>query len=227
MTSSALINFQSASLRSALETCKETKEAQQNATWAHYKVAMAFYESKAWKADYPSWKVCCEANKDALYSDSYYRTLSSSLPIAQAFELATGESLLPTQAKVLQGKLWEILPEDERNAPLMLQMLALSYAAYPDALVPAKNVLDEAYQILAKERDTGTIDYEGKTYNYKDMAQVRQLKERVSQDIQSRSKWNKIAIEEKRKSQMMLRLARRMGYKVPIDSKKLLLSWED
>lgn len=180
MTSSALINFQSASLEAQLETCKETKEAQQNATWAHYKVAMAFYESKAWKADYSSWNVCCEANKDALYSDSYYRTLSSSLPIAQAFELATGESLLPTQAKVLQGKLWEILPEDERNAPLMLQMLALSYAAYPDALVPAKNVLDEAYEILKEERDNGTITTpSGETFVLKNEAQIQRLKERV------------------------------------------------
>lgn len=181
MTSPAkTIDFMGASLEAQLATCRETKQLQENATWAHYKVAMAFYESKVWKDDYPSWQACYEANKDSLFSPSYYRTLKSSLPIAQAFELATGESLLPTQAKVLQGKLWEILPEDERNAPLMLEMLALSYAAFPDSVVPAKNVLDEAYEILKEERDNGTITTpSGETFVLKNEAQIQRLKERV------------------------------------------------
>lgn len=174
------IDFNTASLRSALATCKATKQAQESAVWQHHKVAMEFKASRAWEADYKSWNACCAANPDSLFSASYYRTLSSSLPIAQAMELATGESLLPTQAKVLQGKLWEIIPESEREAPLMLSMLALSYAAYPDKVVPDRNVLDEAYQILAEERDSGTITTpSGDTFVLKDEAQIARLKERV------------------------------------------------
>lgn len=222
-----LIDFQTASIRGALETCKATKTAAESAIWTHWRVAMDFKASKSWQADYKSWEATCHANPDSLYSPSYYRTLSSAMPIAQAVELVSGEMLLPTQARQVQAKIHEIVPESERAPQFILAMLGLAYAAYPDAIVPAKNVLSEAYEVLKEERDNRSISYGDETFDYKSIAQVARLKERVGQDIAARSKWSKIAIEESRKRQLILRLARRLGYTAPSDSKKLLLSWED
>lgn len=179
----ALINFQSASKESLLSTCRITKEAAELAIWTHYEAAMQFKASKAWKADYKSWEAVCAANPSSLYAASYYRTLGSALPIAQAVELVTGEMLLPTAARGIQAKINEIVPEDERAPEFVLAMLGLSYAAYPEAVVPDRNVLDEAYHICKEERDSGTITtVSGDTFVYKIAAQVERLKERVLLD---------------------------------------------
>lgn len=223
----ALISFQSASEESLLSTCRVTKEAAELAIWTHYLAAMDFKASKWWKPSYKSWEAACADNPNSLYSASYYRTLQSALPIAQAVELVTGEMLLPTAARGIQAKINEIVPDDERAPEFVLAMLGLSYAAYPDAIVPARNVLAEAYEVLAKERDSGAIDYEGKTYNYKDLAQVAQLRERVAMDIAARSTRSTIEIAETRHLGLLLRLARRLGYSVPTELKQLFWTWKD
>lgn len=233
----AIKEDRTASQESLLSTCRVTKEAAELAIWTHYLAAMDFKASKAWKATYKSWESCCadncrdnkSGNPVSLYVASYYRTLGSALPIAQAVELVTGEMLLPTAARGIQAKINELVPEDERAPEFVLAMLGLSYAAYPDSVVPAKNVLDEAYQILAEERDSGTITTpSGETFVLKNEAHIQRLKERVLIDRMNGNKPRlSLRINVNQVMLAILRLAGGKDKKLPALGAEITVLWNE
>lgn len=228
MEAAKVINFPSelAQLEADESEIASHLQAAKDAWIAYIHRVIELKKSKRWKArGFTRWEDYCEEYME--FDDSTYREAEMNIPIAELAQTVAATTLSREEANRLGKKLNEVIPEAER-APMRLSVLSLCYAAFPDTPVPARNVIDEAYAVLKEERDNGTITTkDGETFNLKEKAQVSRLKERVLQDIQSRSTRVTISIEISREIGIIRRALRRMGHSVPSEDKKLLISWKD
>lgn len=216
---------ESDSREALLAQCRKSKVEMEGAIWAHFEDAMAFKGSGAWKQEYSSWKACCEANKESLYADSFYRTIASSKPLADILETLLGD--LPSEgfARKLRGKLWEVIPEDERSTPLLLSTLAICYA-YDDKPMPDKHVIAEALEIVREERDSNSLSFNGETVNVKELAQKMRIKERVLETITAHSKPSKKLLIQANPPVLAILRAYLPDNALPPEGTDLWVSWK-
>lgn len=200
-------------------------EATNNAWIAEMQAAKALQDSDTWQeTGCKTWQEFCAGHMP--YADSTYREARMNIPVAELAAAVAATTLSREEANKLGKKLNEVIPASER-APMRLSVLSLCYAAFPDKPVPDRNIIQEAYDVLKEERDSHTISVNGETFDYKETAQVKRLKERMTQDIQARDKRVTIAIEISREIGILRRLLRRLGHDAPSEDKKLLISWKD
>lgn len=214
---------------SEYERLKTDYDASHQATLERWQEEIAaakrLQDSGTWKAFAPTWKLYCDNHMP--YADSTYREAQGSIPIAEIAAAVADTTLSREESNLIGKKLRETMPDEK--LPMRLSVLALCYAFHDaDGItknVPDKNIISEAYEVLREERDNHTISVDGKSYDYRELAQLSRLKDRVTQDIQSRSKRVTIGIEESRQIGLLLRVLRRLGHNVPSDGKKLFISW--
>lgn len=224
---SAAIDFARSRYDSYMLAVSETKANLEQAWRDHYEAVMAFKKSKMWQAFAPAWEKFLELpeNRDLFFAASTYREAKMNLPIADLVATVGNTTLTREQMNTLAKKLRETAPDEKM--PMRLSILALAYAAQTEKDIPDSNALDEAYNVLLEERENNSISIDGQSYDYKQLAQVSRLKERLSQDIQSRSKRVNIAIEETRQIGLILRSLKRMGHKIPTNGKKLFIGIDE
>lgn len=200
-------------------------QAAKDAWIAYIRRVIELKKSKRWKArGFTRWEDYCEEYME--FKDSTYREAEMNIPIAELANSVANTTLSREQANSLGKKLNDVIPEAER-IPMKLSVLALCYAAFPDKPVPDRNIIQEAYDVLKEERDSHTISVNGETFDYKETAQVKRLKERMTQDIQAHDKRITIAIENSREMALFRRLLRRLKHPTPNEDKKLFISWKD
>lgn len=156
---------ESDSREASLAQCRKSKVEMEGAIWRHFEDAMAFKDSGAWKEEYPSWKACCEANRESLYSHSFYRTIASSLPIADMIEEITGVRPLEGQARKVNGLLNVVCAED-------LELKAETYEAWHEEtgeLMPTEKQLQEAFGGLYQLKHQRIIEIEGESVTVGDV----------------------------------------------------------
>lgn len=184
-----ILNFAAISHEAALERCRKSKALVKTAWRQHLADVLDFrklYEAQHGKG---KWEAFCDSpeNEAYFYSASAYRAQLSSLPIAEIVEELRGEFPSKGFAKNLQGKLWEVIPKEERSMPLILSTLAICYA-YDNKPMPDKQVIAEAFEIVKEEREYGTLSTSDGTWNVKQLAQNKRIKEAVVQTIIAHSK---------------------------------------
>jgi hypothetical protein len=163
-------------------------------------------------------------NHHIVYSDVTYREHGLNIPIAQIVESVASATLAKQDARSITRKFHDVIPagEDRKLIPSVWQVCY----AYDGKITPDLSTIKEAYEIIKEERDSNMLSVNGESFNVKELAQKKRIKERVYQNIQSHSKRITVSVEENRQIGLLLRLLRRLGYNVPDEKKKLLISWE-
>lgn len=207
-----------------LEQCRSSKAAVESAWKAHYESVMRYKSSKAWQANYATFGECCKANKEHFYAESSYRNMRMDIIVAEIIEAVADVAIDKTDARNLREKFYAVVPAEDRILIPSIWQLCHSYDS--ETLVPRKDVIAEAYEIIKEERDNHSISVNGLSVDIKTLAQNERIKEKVYQGIQAHSKRQTVLIEETRHIAMLARFLQRLGYNVGQGKKKLFIGYE-
>jgi len=178
-----ILDFQSetyARLYAAYQAAHEaTKEAWQN----EVKAALALQDSKSWLGLAPTWNEYCL--KYMPYTASSYRAMKVELPLSEVISAVTTAQLTTHETRQIREQFQEIVASEDRR--LIPELWGICYA-YDEKVVPRRDVMKAAYELLKEERDNDSISFEGMTHNVKDMARKIAIKDAVLNNIQAHSK---------------------------------------
>lgn len=173
-----LIDFQKSSYEYLKAEYDRAHSATQSAWFAEVQAAKALQDSKTWKQYAPSWKDYCL--KYMPFSAATYRSYLAEVPIAEIVESAASTALNKAEARHLRERIADVIPdEDKAMIPSIWQ---LCYEAEKE-IIPRRDVIAAAYQVLKDERDNHSVSVYGESVDLKALAQSKAVKEALLTNI--------------------------------------------
>lgn len=218
-----LIDFQKSSYEYLKAEYDKAHEATQAAWFAEIKAAKALQESNTWKQFAPSWKDYCVQYMP--HKAPTYRAYLAEVPIAEIVESAANTALGKSQARQLRERIADVVAdEDKAMIPSIWQ---LCYEAEKE-IIPRRDVIQAAYQVLKDERDNHSISVYGESVDLKALAQSKAVKEALLTNIihHTEETKQKVTIEANNGVLEMLKSILPKGAPLPAMGSLITMLWK-